>query len=247
MKIIFALMLMLVASCFAQANDTLYFRMQDIFTGKKKADGRFVRKAVLTADSSWIALDYTETNILVARGYYTDTTFSNRLYCHTYYDALLGYRRLVTCYKDGKRDGMNVAFDEKGDTMYVQIYSAGNLMSTKDYPAYDVNKMFTKVQIESEFPGGKSEWNKFLAQNQRYPELAIKRTIEGTVLVQFVIDEKGKVTDVEVIQSVHRLLDREAVRLIKSSPDWTPAIQSGRPVKSWKRQPIVFKLVPPTP
>ena len=102
---------------------------------------------------------------------------------------------------------------------------------------------FTKVEIESEFPGGAKAWNKYLSDNFTYPKAAVRKRIEGTVVVQFIVDRDGKVIDAEVVRSVHPLLDREALRLIQESPKWKPAIQGGRKVKSYKKQPVVFKLV----
>ena len=103
--------------------------------------------------------------------------------------------------------------------------------------------VFRTVDIGSQFPGGARGWEKYLVVNLRYPEDCIKRNIQGAVVVQFIVTEKGKVTNVEVVQSVHSSLDREAMRLIKQSPDWVPAVQDGRKVNSYKKQPIVFKLL----
>ena len=104
------------------------------------------------------------------------------------------------------------------------------------------DKIFTKVELESTFRGGDSAWRTYLMSNFRYPKKAIKKNIQGTVLVQFIVSKAGKVSDVQVIRSVDPLLDEEAIRLIKNSPDWTPAQQKGRKVNSYKRQPITFKL-----
>src|SRR6476620_3769296 len=101
------------------------------------------------------------------------------------------------------------------------------------------DRIFAKVEIESEFPGGDNGWLKYLTENFKYPKAAIRKRIQGTVIVQFIVDKQGKVTDAQVIQSVHSLLDKEALRLIKESPNWKPAIQDGRPVRSYKKQPVV--------
>ena len=76
----------------------------------------------------------------------------------------------------------------------------------------------------------------------KYPENQWKNKIEGTVVVQFVIDEDGNPTSIKVIKSVNAELDAEAVRVISESKDWVPAVYGGRFVKSYKKQPIVFKL-----
>jgi periplasmic protein TonB len=105
----------------------------------------------------------------------------------------------------------------------------------------DWDKTFTKVEIESEYPGGASAWQRYLNKNLRYPEAAIESEIQGTVVVQFIVDKAGQVSDVEAISGPKELRD-EAVRVIKKSGTWTPAVQNGRQVKSYKKQPIVFRL-----
>ena len=109
----------------------------------------------------------------------------------------------------------------------------------KDETDYD--KTFTKVEIESEYPGGASAWQRYLNKNLRYPQDAIDNEIQGTVVVQFIVDKAGVVSEVEAISGPNELRD-EAVRVIKKSGQWTPAVQNGRQVKSYKKQPIVFRL-----
>ena len=105
----------------------------------------------------------------------------------------------------------------------------------------DWDKTFTKVEIESEYPGGASAWQRYLNKSLRYPQEAIDAEIQGTVVVQFIVDKGGNVSDVEAISGPKELRD-EAVRVIKKSGSWTPAVQNGRQVKSYKKQPIVFRL-----
>ena len=105
----------------------------------------------------------------------------------------------------------------------------------------DWDKTFTKVEIESEYPGGTSAWQRYLNKSLRYPQDAIDNEIQGTVVVQFIVDREGNVSDVEAISGASELRD-EAVRVIKKSGKWTPAVQNGRQVKSYKKQPITFRL-----
>jgi periplasmic protein TonB len=107
----------------------------------------------------------------------------------------------------------------------------------------DYDKTFTKVEIESEFPGGAAAWLRYLNKNLRYPDDAVNNEIQGTVVVQFIVDKEGNVSDVQAIAGPDNGgLREEAVRVIKKSGRWTPAVQNGRQVKSYKKQPIVFKL-----
>jgi protein TonB len=111
----------------------------------------------------------------------------------------------------------------------------------KDEEDYD--KTFTKVEIESDYPGGPAAWLRYLNKNFRYPDDAVNNEIQGTVVVQFIVDKEGNVSDVNAISGPESGgLREEAVRVIKKSGKWTPAVQNGRQVKSYKKQPIVFKL-----
>jgi protein TonB len=107
----------------------------------------------------------------------------------------------------------------------------------------DYDKTFTKVEIESEYPGGSAAWLRYLNKNLRYPDEAVNNEIMGTVIVQFIVDKEGNVSDVQTVGGPENGgLREEAIRVIKKSGRWTPAIQNGRQVKSYKKQPIVFKL-----
>ena len=105
----------------------------------------------------------------------------------------------------------------------------------------DWDKTFTKVEIESDYPGGASAWQRYLNKSLKYPQEAIDNEIQGTIVVQFIVDKEGNVSDVEAISGATELRE-EAVRVIKKSGNWTPAVQNGRQVKSYKKQPITFRL-----
>ena len=108
----------------------------------------------------------------------------------------------------------------------------------------DYEKTFVKVEIESEYPGGAAAWLRYLNKNFRYPEEAIANEIQGVVVVQFIVDKEGVVSDVGAISGPEQGgLREEAVRVIRKSGVWTPAIQNGRKVKSYKKQPVVFKMM----
>lgn len=104
-----------------------------------------------------------------------------------------------------------------------------------------LEKTFVKVEIESSFPGGTPGWATFLNENLHYPKAAVKKNIEGTVVVQFIVDREGNVTDIQSISGPDELR-AEAERVMKKSPKWIPAQQFGRKVKSYKKQPITFRL-----
>ncbi len=94
------------------------------------------------------------------------------------------------------------------------------------------------------FPGGDAALMRFISEHVVYPEEAYKNGIEGKVIVQFLIEETGKVGEVKVARSVSEELDREAVRVIKLLPDFIPAYNriKNEPMKIWYTMPVTFKL-----
>ncbi|MBO7506931.1 MAG: energy transducer TonB [Paludibacteraceae bacterium] len=99
-----------------------------------------------------------------------------------------------------------------------------------------------KVEKKAEFPGGNKKLMEYLRDNLVYPKEAQEKSIEGRVLVSFVVKKDGSIGDVTVERSVDPILDAEAVRVVKSMPNWTPAQLNGRDVSSIFRLPFLFKL-----
>jgi protein TonB len=106
----------------------------------------------------------------------------------------------------------------------------------------DENKIFEKVEIEASFKGGESAWRKFLERNLNPNTPIDNGAPEGTytVLVQFVVDRDGTISDVKPLTNRGFGMEAEAVRVIKKGPPWEPAIQNGRKVKAYRKQPITF-------
>lgn len=103
-------------------------------------------------------------------------------------------------------------------------------------------KVFDMVENQPEFPGGQSALMTFLGQNINYPEEAIKKDIKGRVIVQFVVETDGSISNVNIIKSVDPLLDNEAARVIKSMPNWIPGSNNGKPVRVRFAIPINFNF-----
>ena len=103
-------------------------------------------------------------------------------------------------------------------------------------------KVYQVVEQMPQFPGGPAAMMKFIADSLRYPSIACENRIEGRVIVKFVVDCEGNILNPLVVRSVDPLLDREAIRLVKLMPKWTPSTQNGKPVNVICLVPVIFKL-----
>ena len=103
-------------------------------------------------------------------------------------------------------------------------------------------KIFEKVEVEAEFPGGLPAWRRYLERNlnAQVPSDAGAPTGSFTVVVKFIVDKSGSISDVKALTNHGFGMEEEAVRAIKRGPKWTPAIQNGRNVNAYRQQPITF-------
>ena len=113
---------------------------------------------------------------------------------------------------------------------------------TEAAPVSGDNKVYETVEQMPEFPGGMEEMMKFLQRNIQYPANAAKNEVEGRVILQFVVEKDGQIGDVKVVRSVDPELDAEAMRVVKSMPNFIPGRQDGKPVAVLYTIPISFKL-----
>lgn len=101
---------------------------------------------------------------------------------------------------------------------------------------------FRVVEQLPEFPGGASEFMKWLTRNLRYPSAAKQQKIQGRTVVTFIVNADGSTSDVKIAKSSHKILDREALRVIKLMPQWKPGENKGKPCRTMMAIPVVFAL-----
>lgn len=125
----------------------------------------------------------------------------------------------------------------------VMIKSYGRVGENRPLPELTINHRGYSVEQKPQFPGGDAALMKYLRSHINYPPMAFENDIEGRVIVQFLVDKTtGKVGEVKVVRSVDKYLDKEAIRVVKSLPIFTPGRHKGKPVDVWYVLPVTFSL-----
>ena len=135
------------------------------------------------------------------------------------------------------------AFDVKGnDEAGGTVLKAVEEIAAPEPPKHEEeqNKIFEVVEQQPQFPGGSV--NGWLADHIKYPVVAAENGISGRVVVQFVVERDGSVSQVKVVRGVDPSLDKEAQRVISSMPKWIPGKQNGQAVRSRFTVPVTFRL-----
>ncbi|MFT3750888.1 MAG: energy transducer TonB [Agriterribacter sp.] len=222
-------------------------------------------------DESWKACKIEQAKYLGCLRKLNDTAYQWKYYhfdgplmtIETYKDkeGTIPHGSFVFFGADGKIDSSGSTYEGKKNNWWYYMtdsatllrkekYDKGKLLERMDTTAIrlareeDAKKWDSRLikdEIEASFDGGDKAWAKFIQKNIAFPERANKLGKSGTVVVQFIVDAKGGVTDVEVVQSVEYSLDEEALRIIKKSPRWNPAFMDGHNVKAYRKQPLTFQ------
>lgn len=106
----------------------------------------------------------------------------------------------------------------------------------------DSTEIMDEKNRDAQFQDGKTALLRYIYQNIHYPPAALKQRINGRVICSFIVNEDGSLSDVTLIQGVYIFLDDEVLRVIRSMPQWKPAMKDGKPVKIKYIMPVVFKL-----
>jgi protein TonB len=176
-----------------------------------------------------------------------------------YYDTLSNRLWFTCTYKNGRRDGMLTSYYVSGkvkreemhrifaDTQYVgangneglKVREMDSVVSGRRFDESGKEIAFTPFET---MPKTNFELNEFLMKTLRYPEKARKHNIEGRVIVRFAINESGKIENADLMRSVSKELDEEALRVINAMPPWQPGLQDDKPVAVYFSLPITFML-----
>ncbi|WP_291088756.1 MULTISPECIES: energy transducer TonB [unclassified Flavobacterium] len=136
-------------------------------------------------------------------------------------------------YRDGTRHGESKTFWPGGRLKREETFSNGQLVVGKSYDESGNEVAFFPREKMPEYPGGIKEAYAFVAHN-----FHVKGTATGSIIVTFVVEKDGTVTEVTVKKGVSRRLDKEAIRVVESMPKWSPGMQEGKPVRAIFSLPI---------
>lgn len=133
------------------------------------------------------------------------------------------------------------SFDVKGNDE-----AAGEVLKAKEIVAQEApkeeEKVFDVVEQMPSFPGGDAALFEYLSKNIRYPAIAEENGVQGRVIITFVVERDGHITDVKVVKSVDPSLDKEARRVVSGMPKWIPGKQNGSAVRVKYTVPVTFRL-----
>ena len=155
---------------------------------------------------------------------------------------------------------------EIGHEIFANCHSLQNVVIASDNPAYRVSPtnvgdsdrillidkrtghefeakgdiILRDPQVKAMFPVGVDSLKKFLFENLEYPP--IHGSFQGVVILEFVVETDGSITSVNVLRSLHKILDEEAIRVVKAMPKWNPAQDDGQPCRSYYQLPITYCL-----
>ena len=134
------------------------------------------------------------------------------------------------------------SFDVKGnDEAEGEVLKAKEVIADEK-PKEEETRVFDVVEQMPSFPGGPQALMEYLSKNIKYPVIAEENGVQGRVVVTFVVERDGSITDVKVVKSVDPSLDKEAQRVVKAMPHWIPGKQNGAAVRVKYTVPVTFRL-----
>lgn len=153
-----------------------------------------------------------------------------------------GFLKEIRNYANNRLIGNHITFWENGKQKRKDLYENGKFISGNCYGVDGADTAWFPYELQAQFPGGKDSLFRFINRNFRYPTQAAAENIQGVVKVKFTINTDGALEDIKVVNSVHPILDNEALRLVKLMPRWQPGIMDGKKVKSFFVLPLTFRV-----
>ncbi|WP_276088092.1 energy transducer TonB [Pedobacter sp. JY14-1] len=210
-----ALFVFLGATACAQKTDTTYFDAD--WKSSSKENSSYYRVIKTAALNKYDVEDYYSSGKIQMKGTYSSLAPEVKTGVFTWYYEN-GNKKTETNYEDNKSRGFK-SWLENGE---------------------EDKREFVSLEKQPTFPGGMSNFYKYIAENFRYPRDLSSRP-KGVIKISFIVDKDGTISDVYAFEGVHPLLDAEAVRVVENSPKWEPGIQFGKAVRVKYNVPISMK------
>ncbi|WP_420317715.1 TonB family protein [Ekhidna sp.] len=204
-------------------------------------------------NNEMVALNYsqeTQQFLEIIRNEYPNDKFTvvvDRLPYGSKIDDLEKYKELYTVYTmvaetvDSKFRNVEMVQSEKKSTTY-DMKTIKRLISEIKYEKTKDESVETVVEVSASFPGGIEAFYEYISKNLKYPVQASRLGVEGRVFIQFIVEEDGSISSIEVVKGIGAGCDAEALRVLTNSPKWIPAKVNGKTIRQKLIQNIAFKL-----
>lgn len=153
-----------------------------------------------------------------------------------------GVKQLDIGYRQGALDGKFISYYENGAPVRKDAYSKGELVKKQCFTKAEKDTTWFPYLQMPQFPGGEEKLNEYIDHQLVYPGEAKEKETEGIVMVEFSIDKDGNISKVNITKGDREYFNREAIRLVKSFPRWSPGRKDGRLVDVTLSLPIHFRI-----
>lgn len=230
----------------------LIFTMCNAFAQDTTYLDKYYRKIPKDSIFEFFRIVQPEKGDTISRTYYksgkieAERTYSD--YFHSVQNGIskewfeTGLLSVQATYKKGKLDGILRTFWPSGKPKRIDLFKNDICINGTCFDSSGLQIPHFDYQQKPEFPGGDAKLIQYIAENTKYPEIALMEGYEGTVYIRFVITKTGDIGEAKTLNSIHPLIDHEALRVVKSMPKWKPGYNDGEPVNVWFIVPINFKL-----
>ena len=245
-------LLLLLLACFtlhdihAQAKEDNFYVFDKNWKGTDVKNGVYFLRIHQTNDNSYVWLTYNMFGPRISELSYADKE-AKMLNGQCFFYHPNGMLDSSGKYDNGVPNGEWGFFNEEGRTIRRKDYDNGIVVKDTLYAERKADTVAKELpvpgEVESSFAGGPKGWAQYLNKNFTYPQRAQSAKVSGKIVLQFIVDQTGKVEEPEIFKSAEYSLDEEALRIIQRSPAWLPASKDGKLLKSWKLQPVIFMLM----
>lgn len=237
------ILVVLAVTASAQEKDSFYLLDAGWHPTPNRDSAKYFIRIKELADTSWQWDYYNMTGPLMRSEQFRDKGGQLQEGTSYYYDHT-GRLDSTMQFRGGRKNGdaRKYAIGDSLITKYKYVYKDDSLIEFVDVAKQNPEEGYTVVDEESEYPGGAQQWLRYLNKHLKYPDRAVNANIQGDVSVLFVVDLEGNVIKPVIARSVEYSLDDESLQIVQQSGKWSPAVMQGKNVRSYKLQPIVFRL-----